>query len=63
MKRAAEAANLPPVYNGKWARATSEQVQAEMDAGTPFCYRSVASTFERPMPANLQTGKLLHVLY
>lgn len=41
MKRAAEAASLPPVYNGKWARATEEQVQAEMDAGTPFCYRYV----------------------
>ena len=39
MKKAAEAADLPPVYNGKWARATAEQVQAEMDAGTPFCYR------------------------
>lgn len=39
MKKAAEAADLPPVYNGKWARATAEQVQAEMDAGTPPCYR------------------------
>lgn len=39
MKKAAEAADLPPVYNGKWARASEGQVQAEMDAGTPFCYR------------------------
>jgi glutamyl/glutaminyl-tRNA synthetase len=44
MKRAAEAANLPPVYNGKWARASEEQVQAEMDAGTPFCYRQAATS-------------------
>lgn len=39
MRAAAEAANLPPVYNGKWARASAEDVAAEMEKGTPFCYR------------------------
>jgi hypothetical protein len=39
MKRAAEAANLPPIYNGKWARAGEDAVKEEMAKGTPFCYR------------------------
>lgn len=39
MRAAAEAANLPPVYNGRWARATAEQVEEEMAKGTPYCFR------------------------
>lgn len=39
MRAAAEAANLPPVYSGKWARASAEAVEAEMAKGTPFCFR------------------------
>lgn len=39
MRAASEAANLPPVYNGKWARASADDVAAEMAKGTPFCYR------------------------
>lgn len=39
MKARAEALSLPPVYNGKWAGASAEEVQAELDKGTPHCYR------------------------
>lgn len=39
MKAEAEASNLPPVYRGPWASASPERVQAELDAGTPHCYR------------------------
>jgi glutamyl-tRNA synthetase len=35
----AEARSLPPVYRGKWAAASAEEVAAELAAGTPHCYR------------------------
>lgn len=39
MKKDAEEKKLPPIYRGKWATATEEEVQAEMARGTPYCYR------------------------
>lgn len=35
----AEAAKQPPVYRGKWAQASKEEVEEQMRAGTPYCYR------------------------
>lgn len=39
MKRAASEKNQPPIYRGKWATASAEDVQAAKDAGLEFCYR------------------------
>jgi len=39
MKKEAEDKKLPPVYNGKWANASQEQVEEMMSAGVPYCYR------------------------
>lgn len=39
MRADAEANKLPPIYRGKWASASREEVQAMKDSGAPFCYR------------------------
>ena len=39
MKAEAEEKKLPPIYRGKWATASKEEVEAEMARGTPYCYR------------------------
>lgn len=39
MKREAEEKKLPPIYRGKWATVSPEEVAAEMAKGTPCCYR------------------------
>jgi len=39
MKEEAEELKIPPIYRGKWATATPEEVAAEMEKGTPFTYR------------------------
>lgn len=39
MKKDAEEKKLPPIYRGKWANASAEEVAAEMAKGTPYCYR------------------------
>ena len=39
MKEEAAAKNLPPVYRGKWASASAEEVQAAKDAGLDYTYR------------------------
>ena len=39
MKKEAEEKKLPPIYRGKWAAATPEEVAAAKAAGTPHCYR------------------------
>ncbi|KAI3438090.1 hypothetical protein D9Q98_000532 [Chlorella vulgaris] len=39
MKADAEAKKLPPIYRGKWATASKEEVEAQLAAGTPHCYR------------------------
>jgi len=38
-RKDAQERNLPPVYRGKWAQASAEEVEAEKAKGTPFCYR------------------------
>ena len=39
MKKDAEAKKLPPVYRGRWASASADEVAAELAKGTPHCYR------------------------
>ncbi|OIW18850.1 hypothetical protein TanjilG_25293 [Lupinus angustifolius] len=39
MKEIAKLKNLPPVYTGKWASATNEEVEEELAKGTPYTYR------------------------
>ena len=39
MKARAEELKIAPIYRGKWASASEADVQAELDKGTPFCYR------------------------
>jgi hypothetical protein len=39
MKADAAAKNLPPVYRGKWASASEQEVQAARDAGLECCFR------------------------
>ncbi|KAL8129551.1 hypothetical protein V2J09_018706 [Rumex salicifolius] len=39
MKEIAKLKGLPPVYTGKWATAAEEEVQQELEKGTPFTYR------------------------
>ncbi|XWS68374.1 hypothetical protein CRYUN_Cryun04dG0084500 [Craigia yunnanensis] len=39
MKEIAEIKKLPPVYSGKWATATDEEVQEELAKGIPYTYR------------------------
>lgn len=35
----AEAKSLPPIYRGKWAKASKVDVDAELAKGTPHCFR------------------------
>lgn len=39
MKKDAEEKKLPPIYRGKWARASAEEVAAMKATGAPYCYR------------------------
>lgn len=39
MKEIAQLKQLPPVYTGKWATAADDEVQAELEKGTPHTYR------------------------
>lgn len=39
MKADAEAKKLAPIYRGKWATASADEVAAELEKGTPCCYR------------------------
>lgn len=39
MKEDAQLKKLPPVYTGKWATATDDEVQAELEKGTPHVFR------------------------
>lgn len=39
MKEIAKLKQLPPVYTGKWASATNEEVEEELAKGTPYTYR------------------------
>ncbi|XP_061360002.1 glutamate--tRNA ligase, chloroplastic/mitochondrial [Gastrolobium bilobum] len=39
MKEIAKLKQLPPVYTGKWASATNEEVEEELAKGTPYTFR------------------------
>eukprot|EP00195_Chlamydomonas_chlamydogama_P008719 CAMPEP_0202895532 /NCGR_PEP_ID=MMETSP1392-20130828/4706_1 /ASSEMBLY_ACC=CAM_ASM_000868 /TAXON_ID=225041 /ORGANISM="Chlamydomonas chlamydogama, Strain SAG 11-48b" /LENGTH=557 /DNA_ID=CAMNT_0049580563 /DNA_START=37 /DNA_END=1710 /DNA_ORIENTATION=- len=39
MKKDAEEKKLPPIYRGKWATASHEEVEAMKATGAPYCYR------------------------
>ncbi|MCO5610756.1 hypothetical protein L7F22_064997 [Adiantum nelumboides] len=39
MREDAKAKNLPPKYNGKWAKASEDEVEAELAKGKPYTYR------------------------
>ncbi|XP_057964755.1 glutamate--tRNA ligase, chloroplastic/mitochondrial [Malania oleifera] len=39
MKEISKQKKLPPIYTGKWASATDEEVQEELAKGTPYTYR------------------------
>eukprot|EP01024_Parvocaulis_polyphysoides_P019453 TRINITY_DN18838_c0_g1_i6.p1 TRINITY_DN18838_c0_g1~~TRINITY_DN18838_c0_g1_i6.p1 ORF type:complete len:555 (-),score=101.55 TRINITY_DN18838_c0_g1_i6:275-1915(-) len=39
MKREANEKGLPPIYRGKWSRATQEEVEEKKAEGAPFVYR------------------------
>lgn len=54
MKEIAELKKLPPVYSGKWATATDEEVQEELAKGTLFTYR-----FRVPKEGSLKINDLI----
>lgn len=39
MREVAKLKELPPVYAGKWANATNEEVEEELEKGTPYTFR------------------------
>ena len=54
MKEIAKLNQLPPVYSGKWATATDEEVQEEVEKGTPYTYR-----FHVPKEGSLKINDLI----
>lgn len=54
MKEIAKLNQLPPVYTGKWAHATDEEVQEELAKGTPYTYR-----FRVPKEGSLKINDLI----
>ncbi|KAI3795645.1 hypothetical protein L1987_38301 [Smallanthus sonchifolius] len=54
MKEIAKEKQLPPVYTGKWAAATDEEVQEELAKGTPCTYR-----FRVPKEGSLKINDLI----
>lgn len=54
MKEIAKLKQLPPVYTGKWASATDEEVQEELAKGTPYTYR-----FRVPKEGSLKINDLI----
>ncbi|GLU04099.1 hypothetical protein SLE2022_212630 [Rubroshorea leprosula] len=54
MKEIAKIKQLPPVYTGKWATASDEEVQEELDKGTPYTYR-----FRVPKEGRLMINDLI----
>lgn len=54
MKEIAKLKQLPPVYAGKWAYATDEEVEEELAKGTPYTYR-----FRVPKEGNLKICDLI----
>jgi len=39
MRKDAEEKKLPPIYRGKWGKASKEEVEAMKATGAPYCYR------------------------
>ncbi|KAL9680806.1 hypothetical protein QQ045_012585 [Rhodiola kirilowii] len=58
MKEIAKEKSLPPVYSGKWASASEEEVQEELAKGTPFTYR-----FRVPKEGSLKIDDLIRGEY
>lgn len=54
MKEIAKLQQLPPVYTGKWATATDDEVEEELSKGTPFTYR-----FRVPEEGSLKINDLI----
>lgn len=54
MKEIAKEKQLPPVYTGKWATASVEEVQEELAKGTPCTYR-----FRVPKEGSLKINDLI----
>lgn len=54
MKEIAKLKQLPPVYTGKWATATDEEVEEELAKGTPYTYR-----FRVPKEGSLKINDLI----
>nr|XP_043612692.1 glutamate--tRNA ligase, chloroplastic/mitochondrial [Erigeron canadensis] len=54
MKEIAKEKQLPPVYTGKWATASDEEVQQELAKGTPYTYR-----FRVPKEGSLKINDLI----
>ncbi|EEF29910.1 glutamate--tRNA ligase, chloroplastic/mitochondrial [Ricinus communis] len=54
MKEIAKLKQLPPVYSGKWATATDEEVQEELAKATPYTYR-----FRVPKEGSLKINDLI----
>ncbi|XP_023554438.1 glutamate--tRNA ligase, chloroplastic/mitochondrial [Cucurbita pepo subsp. pepo] len=54
MKEVAKLRQLPPVYMGKWATATDEEAQEELEKGTPYTYR-----FRVPQEGSLKINDLI----
>ncbi|XP_027089257.1 glutamate--tRNA ligase, chloroplastic/mitochondrial-like isoform X2 [Coffea arabica] len=54
MKEIAKLKQLPPVYTGKWANATDEEVQEELSKGTPYTCR-----FRVPKEGKLKINDLI----
>ncbi|CAL5328786.1 unnamed protein product [Camellia sinensis] len=54
MKEIAKLKQLPPVYIGKWADASYEEVEVELAKGTPYTYR-----FRVPKEGSLQIDDLI----
>lgn len=54
MKATAKQMQLPPVYMGKWATASDEEIQEELAKGTPYTYR-----FHVPKEGTLKINDLI----
>lgn len=54
MKERAKQMQLPPVYTGKWATASEDEIQEELARGTPYTYR-----FRVPKEGRLKIDDLI----
>jgi hypothetical protein len=60
MKKDAEEKKLPPIYRGKWARASAEEVEAMGASGAPYCYRFRVPEVRWGGGRDSQNGQSLH---